>query len=128
MKDSKREEIEKLEKQLRKDLGETFGKDVVDAFETLSKALHKEIDDIEEKDKKPYDGSKIEELDKEIKDFAIHINKRIDEIKPELKKAGFGLVVASWSCGSPTVFMGAGSRRVVNDKVVPFIHEQLGED
>lgn len=124
---TKREEIEKLEKQLRKDLGETFGKDVVDAFETLSKALHKEIDDIEEKDKNPYDGSKIEKLDREIKDFAVHINKRIDELKPELKGAGFGLVIASWSCGSPTVFMGAGSRKVVNDKVLPFIHEQLGD-
>lgn len=128
MKESKREEIDKLEKQLRKDLGETFGKDVVDAFETLSKALHKELEDIEEKEKKPYDGSKIEELDKEIKDFATHINKRIDELKPELKGAGFGLVIASWSCGSPTVFMGAGSRKVVNDKLLPFIVDQLKED
>ena len=125
---SQREEIDKLEKQLRKDLGETFGKDVMDAFETLSKALHKEMKDLEGKDKKPYDGSKIEELDKEIKDFAVHINKRIDELKPELKGAGFGLVVASWSCGSPTVFMGAGSRKVVNDKLLPFIVDQLNED
>lgn len=124
---SQKEELDKLVKQLRKDLGETFGKDVVDAFEKLNEALHKELEDIEGKEKKPYDGSKIEELDKEIKDFATHINKRIDELKPELKGAGFGLIIASWSCGSPTVFMGAGSRKVVNDQVLPFIHTQLGE-
>ena len=45
---SQREEIEELEKKLREDLGETFGKDVVDAFETLSKALHKEMKDLDE--------------------------------------------------------------------------------
>ena len=123
---SQKEELDKLEKQLREELGDTFGKDVVDAFETLSKALHEEIEKKDEK--KPYDGSKIEELDKEIKDFATHINKRIDELKPELKRAGFGLIVASWSCGSPTVFMGAGSRKVVDDKLLPFIKKQLEED
>lgn len=125
---SQRAEIEELEKTLRKDLGETFGKDVVDAFEKLSDALHKELGDLGEKNKDNKEVSeKVKALDKEIQDFATKINKKIDEIKPELKKAGFGLVIASYSYGSPTVFMGAGSKRVVDEKLVPFIHEQLGD-
>lgn len=123
MTESQREELEKVEKQLRKNLGDTFGKDVAEAFETLSKALHNELDKRDEK--KPYEGSKIEELDKEIKDIANRLNKRIDELKPEIKGARLGLILASWSCGSPTVFMGAGNKSVIHDKLLPFIKEQL---
>lgn len=122
MTESQREELLKIEKELSENLGDTFGKDVVDAFEELRKALHKEMDK-----KETYEGSKVEELDKEIKDIANRINKKIDEVKPDIKGAGFGLVLASWSCGSPTVFLGAGSKGIIKDKLIPFIKKQIEE-
>lgn len=125
---SQKEELDKMEKELRKELGETFGKDVEEAFDKLSEALHKEIKGLDEEEYADPDMKKVEELENEIKDFATKINKKIDTIKPELRKAGFGLIISSWSCGSPTIFMGAGSRKTVNKKLLPFIEKQLSEE
>ncbi len=124
-----REELESMELNLRKDIRETFGDELGNSFEKFLDELHKHInDDKKKEEEKPkYKGSIAEEIEKEIGDFAKSINKKISKHRDELKKHNFGMIIASHSGGTPTVFMGAGCKSVVKKELVPFIKSELEE-
>lgn len=125
-----REELESMELNLRKDIRETFGDELGNSFEKFLDELHKHItdDDKKKEEERPkYKGSIAEEIEKEISDFAKSINKKISKHKDELKKHKFGVIIASHSGGTPTVFMGAGCKGVVRKDLVPFIKSELEE-
>ena len=125
-----REELESMELNLRKDIRETFGDELGKSFEKFLDELHKHIEDDDKKkeeDKPKYKGSIAEEIEKEITDFAKAINKKISKHKDELKKHKFGMIIATHSGGTPTMFMGAGCKHVVRKELVPFIKSELEE-
>ena len=129
--EAKKKELADLEEQVREGLKD-FGDDVLKAFDALSEEMHKHMKESEstepDEETPKYKGSATEEIEQEIKDFATRINKKIDENKKLLRKHKFGMILASYSMGSPTCFMGAGCRSVVDKKLVPFIKDQLDEE
>ena len=125
-----REELESMELNLKKDIRETFGDELGKSFEKFLDELHKHIEDDDKKkeeEKPKYKGSIAEEIEKEITDFAKSINKKISKNKDELKKHKFGMIIATQSGGTPTMFMGAGCKHVVRKELVPFIKSELEE-
>ena len=125
-----RDEIESMELKLKKDIRKTFGDDLGKTFEKFLEELHKHIEEDDKKieeEKPKYEGSIAQEIEQDIKDFAKSINKKISKHKDELKKHKFGMIIATHSGGTPTMFMGAGCKHVVRKELVPFIKSELEE-
>lgn len=68
------------------------------------------------------------QVNEEIRELVQKINCKIEENEELLREYDFGMIIALWTVGAPSLFGVAGTKGVIRHGIMPFIYEQLEED